>query len=74
MFMYAVEMFLYTVWDQKRRLDIRGIFVSGLNCYQFRECFRQKEVIRNTDVLAKDAIFLFYLLWQVIEPPAGVQL
>ena len=32
--------------------------VSGLNCYQFGECFRQKEVIRSNDVLTKDANFL----------------
>ena len=56
--MYAVEMFLYTVWDQKGWLSIFEESVSGLNCYQFGECFRQKEVIRSNDVLTKDANFL----------------
>ena len=50
--------------------SLQGIFVSSLKCYQFGECFRQKEVISSTLVLKKDAI-LFYLLcsvlWQVIE-------
>ena len=72
--MCSRDVSIYCMGSKKAAVDIRGIFVSGLNCYQFRECFRQKEVIRSTDVLAKNANFLFYLLWQVIEPPAGVQL
>ena len=44
-----------------RRGMIRGIFISGIECYQFGECFRQKEVVRSTVVLKKDAIFLLVL-------------
>ena len=34
---------------------------QALNHYQFGECFSQKEVIRNTVILKKDANFLFAL-------------
>ena len=57
---------LYEIENGGRRGRIRGIFVSDLECYQFGESFRQNEVIRNTVVLKKDAIFC-YLLWQVID-------
>ena len=58
--MYAVVMFLYTVWTENGGCvgSIRGVFVSSLKCYQFGECFRLKEVIRSTVVLKKEAIFL----------------
>ena len=39
--MYAVVVFLYAVWDGGCRGSIRGIFVSGLKCFQLGECFRQ---------------------------------
>ena len=58
--MYAVVMFLYNVWDwkwQPARQDSRSLF-SGLKWYQFEDYLCQKEVIKNTAVLKKDAIFL----------------
>ena len=57
--MYAVVMFLYTVWTENGGCvgSIRGVFASSLECYQFGECFRLKEVIRSTVVLKKEAIF-----------------
>ena len=55
--MQCRDVSIYYVGSKMAAVDIRGIFVSGLNCYQFGECFLQKEVIRSTDVLTKDANF-----------------
>ena len=44
--MYAVVICLHTVWDCQyggRRARIRVIFVSSLEWYQFRECFKQSK-------------------------------
>ena len=69
----------YEIENDSCRSSIRGIFVSSLKCYQFGECFRQKEVIRSTVVLKKDANFftrfgkslIFQLLLIVFDYPYG---
>ena len=40
--------------------------VLEILCFQFGECFRQKELIRNTGVLKKDGNFLPALASQLI--------
>ena len=58
--MYAVVMFLYTVWEKKKAAIEAGFEenFSGSKWYQFGECLCQKVLMKNTVVLKKDGNFL----------------